>query len=139
MCMFYININSFNAINTHIWEFIHIYVKKNILSLMSSWGMFYFKLLGTKRVTCINELVLTLDTVVQVFVADDIGRETMTPVGVTVPPVVGDTFNDIVIGCDKPGNDTWNGQCVYLFRSVSAYTRRTNCYFKQPEHFVDRW
>lgn len=68
--------------------------------------MFYFKLLGTKRITCINKLILTLDTVVQVFVADDIGRETMTPVGVTVPPVVGDTFNDIVIGCDKPGNDT---------------------------------
>lgn len=68
--------------------------------------MFYFKLLGIKRITCINELILTLDTVVQVFVADDIGRETMTPVGVTVPPVVGDTFNDIVIGCDKPGNDT---------------------------------
>lgn len=66
---------------------------------------FYFKLLCTKRITYINR-ILTLDTVVQVFVADDIGRETMTPVGVTVPPVVGDTFNDIVIGCDKPGNDT---------------------------------
>jgi hypothetical protein len=23
-----------------------------------------------------------------------------------VPPVVGDTFNDMVIGCDKPGNET---------------------------------
>lgn len=72
--------------------------------------MFYFKLFHTEKVICcINELILTLDTVVQVFVADDIGRETMTPVGVTVAPVVGDTFNDIVIGCDKPGNDTWNG------------------------------
>lgn len=51
-------------------------------------------------------MVLTLETVVQVFVADDNGSETMTPVGVTVPPVVADTFNDIVMGCDKPGNDT---------------------------------
>jgi len=73
---------------------------------------------------------------VQVFVADDIGRETMTPVGVTVPPVVGDTFN--VIGCDKPGNDTWNRQYVNLFQSVLACMRKINCYFKQPERFVDR-
>lgn len=35
----------------------------------------------------------------QVFVADDIGRETITPVGVTVPPVVCDTFKDIVMSC----------------------------------------
>lgn len=42
---------------------------------------------------------------VQVLVADDIGRETMTPVGVT-EPVVADTFSDIVMGCDSPGNDT---------------------------------
>lgn len=47
--------------------------------------------------------------------ADDIGRETMTPVGVTVAPVVGDTFNDIVIGCDKPGNDTWNEQYILYY------------------------
>lgn len=48
---------------------------------------------------------LTLETVVHVLVADDIGRETMTPVGVT-EPVVADTFSDIVMGCDNPGNDT---------------------------------
>lgn len=47
----------------------------------------------------------TLETVVQVLVPDEMGRETRTPVGVT-DPVVADTFNDIVIGCDKPGNDT---------------------------------
>lgn len=41
----------------------------------------------------------------QVFVADEIGRETITPVGVT-DPVAAETFSDIVIGCDKPGNDT---------------------------------
>lgn len=46
-----------------------------------------------------------LETVVQVLVADDIGRETITPVGVT-EPVVADTFSDIVMGCDNPGNDT---------------------------------
>ena len=45
-----------------------------------------------------------LETVVQVFVADDIGRETMT--GVTVPAELGDIVNDIVMGCDKPENDT---------------------------------
>ena len=48
---------------------------------------------------------LTLETVVQVLVAEDIGRETMTPVGVT-EPVVAETFSDIVMGCDNPGNDT---------------------------------
>lgn len=41
----------------------------------------------------------------QVFVADDIGRETMT--GVTVPAELGDIVNDIVMGCDKPENDTY--------------------------------
>ena len=40
-----------------------------------------------------------------VLVADDMGKETITPVGAT-DPVAADTFNDIVIGCDKPGNDT---------------------------------
>lgn len=48
----------------------------------------------------------------QVFVADDIGRETMT--GVTVPAELGDIVNDIVMGCDKPENDTYrktNGTC----------------------------
>lgn len=48
---------------------------------------------------------LTLATVVQVLVAEDIGRETMTPVGVTEPVAV-ETFNDIAIGCDKPGKET---------------------------------
>lgn len=41
----------------------------------------------------------------QVFVADDIGRETMT--GVTVPAELGDIVNDIVMGCGKPENDTY--------------------------------
>ena len=48
---------------------------------------------------------LTLETVVHVLVPLDIGRETITPVGVTVP-VAAETVNAIVIGCDKPGNDT---------------------------------
>lgn len=56
-------------------------------------------------IICISKSILTLETVVQVFVADDIGRETMT--GVTVPAELGDIVNDIVMGCGKPENDTY--------------------------------
>ena len=44
----------------------------------------------------------------QVLVAEDIGRETMTPPGVTTlpPPVAAETFRDMVMGCDKPGMET---------------------------------
>lgn len=52
-----------------------------------------------------GEILLTLDTVVQVLVPLDMGRETRTPVGVT-DPVAADTVSAIVIGCEKPGNDT---------------------------------
>lgn len=56
-----------------------------------------------KRIIYIKKSILTLETVVQVFVADDIGRETMTG----VPAELGDIVNDIVMGCDKPENDTY--------------------------------
>lgn len=46
------------------------------------------------------------------MVADDIGRETKTPVGATtLPPVAVETFKDIVLigrvmGCANPGIET---------------------------------
>lgn len=72
----------------------------------------------------------------QVLVAEDIGKETMTPVGVT-EPVVADTFSDIVMGCDNPGNDTCctkNTVAIYLLHYM--YIKMSN--FPQPEHFEDR-
>lgn len=67
---------------------------------------------------------LTLETVVQVFVPLDIGRETMTPVGVT-EPVAAETVRAIVIGCDNPGNDT----CTFWrpFIEFGRLVRLTPC------------
>lgn len=68
---------------------------------------------------------LTLDTVVHVLVADDMGNETMTPVGAT-EPVAADTFSDIVMGCDNPGNDTW---CIQTELVVPVTTNKSvYCY-----------
>lgn len=51
---------------------------------------------------------LTLLTVEQVLVTDDPGRETTTPVGeTTLPAAAAETLRDMVIGCDKPGMESY--------------------------------
>lgn len=59
------------------------------------------------------------------FVADEIGRETKTPVGVTtLPPVAAETFN-IVIGCGIPVIETY-------FELKENVTKNLHCNLFKP-------